>query len=195
MNIFKDFTYTIVDSPSDGHCFYNAFKNATGVTTTVEALRRAVSNHLTEEDAILIGAIEECSSTLSDVQEMVRTHKWADQIEMRAMLKAFPNIMLYVVDVHHNSVCCMNTNVKQDMQLAVLLREAFHFKALLFSREDSSKVKGLLLERISGRSCIVGEEFVMLPITENTIISIIGWIGVALAVCTVMRVIFAKPKS
>ena len=99
-------SYLIQPVPADGNCFYHAFIKASQLNITVAALRRFVAKNITNDDAVVFGALHNKQMRRKQVRDIVRnTNQWADEVEISVLTRSLPNVALFIVDENNQCVC------------------------------------------------------------------------------------------
>lgn len=122
--------YRLVDVPKDGNCFYTAFAVAAGLTMSPRGLRRMVDRHLTDEERMIAGVVSD---------EPIET-RWADDYDIRALVRAHPGVCLLVFDPDEESVYAMGNHALNTRTVAVQ-RRAYHYQALFVDVPAANRLR------------------------------------------------------
>lgn len=116
--------------PKDGHCFYNSFAVALGLSDTPQSLRLRVDRHLTSEELKLLDVI-------SDESIQVR---WADDVDINALVRSYDDVCLLIFDKATGTVNAFMNECGR-WRTALLMREDHHYTPLLVDKGRLTRIR------------------------------------------------------
>lgn len=132
-------SYLIQPVPADGNCFYHAFIKAYRLNVTVAELRRFVSKNITNDDAVVFGALHNKQMRKKQVRDIVRnTNQWADEVEISVLTRSLPNVALFIVDEDNQCVCKRGQDGAKYKSTIALKDE--HYYAIVTNNAELSRI-------------------------------------------------------
>lgn len=99
-------SYSIQSVPPDGDCFYHAFIKTHGLSLTTGELRRFVARNITDDDAVVFGALQNRHMKTKEVRAVIsNTQEWADDLEISVLVRSLSDVALFIIDEDNNCVC------------------------------------------------------------------------------------------
>ena len=124
--------HKVIETPKDGNCFYWAFIAALDLDSTPEKLRKIVDSKLTENEHEILLAINS-----GDIES-----RWADEIDILALLRYYNYVDLIIIDNIHQSLIRLKPKNKEMTKTVLVSYSAseLHYSSVELSRKDKEYI-------------------------------------------------------